>query len=140
MDQWYEHNDLNGVVNERLIDVLPVEMMESCDEYPSVQDASTTSDFFDETFIAAASKADWDTIEPWSCFLMKQSGQCDDALRKPSTGVDHYRRRRRFGLARTRPRRHSVSVNKAMPSNTCNVLEPITSPAPSKPFPSKFSG
>lgn len=73
MDQWYGHNDLNGVVNERLIDVLPVEMMESCDEYPSVQDASTTSDFFDDTFIAAASKADWDTIDPWSCFLDENS-------------------------------------------------------------------
>ena len=73
MDQWYDHNDLSGVVNEQLIDRLPTEMMESCDDYPSIENASTTADFFTDPFIAAASTEEWDAVQPWGCFLDENS-------------------------------------------------------------------
>jgi hypothetical protein len=73
MDEWYQVNDLQGVLHPDLIGVLPAEMMESCSTFPSVADASTPEEFFDAAFISGASSEDWGAIEPWGCFLEESS-------------------------------------------------------------------
>ena len=73
MDQWYEVNDLTGVLNESLVTVLPDEMMADCSSFPSVNDASLPDDFFDTSFITTIASDDWESIEPWSCFLEESS-------------------------------------------------------------------
>jgi len=83
-NDWY---GLQGSMDEVLTDedphylasVLPGMMADGCDSGDAFDDITTVEEVYTPEFIAAAAIADWDAIEPWSCYL-GQSTLHDSAI------------------------------------------------------------
>ncbi len=89
MQQWYgETVPLDQVLTDEephyLASTLPELMMDGCDAGDLFDDVTTIEQIYQPSFIAAASTADWDAADPWSCYL-RQGTLHDSAIPRDST-------------------------------------------------------
>ncbi len=68
---WYQApgHELDEVFVASVAESLPQEMMESCSDHPSVDDAASLEELFSEEALALAAAGGLDGFEPWSCYL-----------------------------------------------------------------------
>lgn len=68
---WYQApgHELDEVVLDSIADNLPDEMMQSCNDFPSIDGASTLEEIFQPALLEQATTGSLEGYEPWSCYL-----------------------------------------------------------------------
>ncbi len=68
---WYQApgHELNEVLVDSVAEALPQEMMESCSDFPSVDDADSLDDLFQQDLIDQAATGTLDGFDTWACYL-----------------------------------------------------------------------
>ncbi len=68
---WYQApgHDLSEVLLDDIAEALPQEMMESCNDFPSVEGISTLEELFQPALITQAATGSLEGYEPWACYL-----------------------------------------------------------------------
>ncbi len=68
---WFQApgHSLNEVLLDSIAEALPQEMMESCNDFPSVDSAETLEEIFQPALLAQAATGSIEGFDPWACYL-----------------------------------------------------------------------
>jgi pimeloyl-ACP methyl ester carboxylesterase len=68
---WYQApgHDLSEVLLDPIAEALPQEMMESCNDFPSIDGATTLEELFQPELLAQATTGGLEGFDPWACYL-----------------------------------------------------------------------
>jgi hypothetical protein len=73
MDDWYAADDLLSVLQPGPAASLPVELRESCNDFPTIDAITAIDQLFTPALITAASSGDWSALPDWGCRLAESS-------------------------------------------------------------------